>query len=87
MPTNKTQVEEAEMEIGIINNEVNQTDSIIKLSSLVVFDDHYYCWQKDTLKFLARVEERNLIEVPVNEINDLTLENKLLKRKTLCVVM
>ena len=75
------------MEIGIINNEVNQTDSIIKLSPLVVFDDHYYCWQKDTLKFLACVEERNLIEVPVNEINDLTLENKLLKRKTLCVVM
>ena len=75
------------MEIRIINNEVNQTESIIKLSSLVVLDDHYYCWQKDTLKFLACVDERNLIELLANEINELALENKLLKRKTLFVVM
>ena len=75
------------MEIQIINNEVNQSESIIKLSSLVVLDDYYYSWQKDTLKFLACVDERNLIEVLANEINELALENKLLKRKTLFVVM
>ena len=75
------------MEIRIINNEVNQSESIIKLSSLVVLDDYYYSWQKDTLKFPACVDERNLIEVLANEINELALENKLLKRKTLFVVM
>ena len=37
-----------------------------------------------TLKYLACVDQRNLIEVLVNEINELTLENKLFKRKTLC---
>ena len=75
------------MEIQIINNEVNQSESIIKLSSLVVLDDHYYSWQKDTLKFLACADERNLIEVLANEIIELALANKLLKRKTLFVVM
>ena len=32
----------------------------------------------------AYVDQRNLIEVLANEINELTLENKLLKRNTLC---
>ena len=50
----------------------------------VILGDHSSCWQTDTLKFLTCVDKRNLIEVLVNEINELTLENKLLKRKTLC---
>ena len=44
----KTRAEEGEMEIGIINNEVNQLDSTNKLSPPLVLDDHSYCWQKDT---------------------------------------
>ena len=67
------------MEIGIINNEVNQIESKLKLSLSVVFDD-----QKYTLKCLACVVQRNLIEVLRTEINELALKNKLLKRKTLC---
>ena len=51
---------------------------------LVVLDDHSYFWQKGTQKYIGCVDQRNLIEVLVNEINELTLENKLLKRKTLC---
>ena len=80
----KIRVEEGEMEIGIINNEVNQIESTTKLSSSVVLDNHSYCWHKDTQKCLACVDQRNLIEVLVNEINELTFENKLLKKKTLC---
>ena len=80
----KTQAEEGEMEIGIINNEVNLIESTTKLSLSVVLDGYSYCWQKDTPKCLACVDQRNLIEKLVNEINELTLENKLLKRKTLC---
>ena len=30
----------SEMEIGIINNEVNHTESTTKISSTVVLDDH-----------------------------------------------
>ena len=67
------------MEIGIINNEVNQIESTTKLSSSIVLDE-----QKDTPKCLARINQRSLIEVLVNEINELTLQNKLLKRKILC---
>ena len=44
LPAKKTQSEEGEMEIGIINNEVNQIESTTKLSSSVVLDDHSYCW-------------------------------------------
>ena len=83
-PAKKIRVEEGEMEIGIINNEVNQIESTIKLSLSVILDYHSYCWQKDTPKWLACVDQRNLIEVLVSEINELTLENKLLKRETLC---
>ena len=72
------------MEIGIINNEINQTESTTKLSSSVVLDDHSYCWLKNNPKCLACVDQRNLIEVLANEIIELTLENKLLKRKSLC---
>ena len=82
LPAKKTQAEEGEIEIGITNNEVNQIESTPKLSSSEVLDDHSYCWLKDTPKCLACVYQRNLIEVLVNEINELTLENKLLKRKT-----
>ena len=80
----KTRPEAGEMEIGIINNEINQTESATKLSSPVVLYDHSYYWQKDTPKCFACADQRNLIEVLVNGINELTLENKLLKRKTLC---
>ena len=72
------------MEIGIINSEVNQIESKTKLSLSVVLDDHSCCWQKDTPKRLTCVNQRNSIEVLVNEINQMILENKLLKRKTLC---
>ena len=72
------------MDIGIINNETNQFESTTKLSSSLVLDNHSDCWQKDTPKRLACVDLRDLIEVLVNQINELTLENKLLKRKTLC---
>ena len=44
----KTRVEEGEMETEIINSEVNQTESTIRLSSSVVLDDHSCCWQKGT---------------------------------------
>ena len=40
--------------------------------------------QKHTLKCLACVVQRNLIEALITETNELTLKNKLLKRKTLC---
>ena len=83
-PAKKIRVEEGEMEIGIINNEVNQIESTIKLSLSVILDYHSYCWQKDTPKWLACVDQRNLIEVLVSEINELTLENELLKRETVC---
>ena len=72
------------MEIGIINNEVNQIESTTTLSSSVVLNDHSCCWQKDTPKCLVCVNQSNLIDVLVNMINELTLENKLLKRKTSC---
>ena len=84
LPARKTQAEEGEMDIGIINNETNQFESTTKLSSSLVLDNHSDCWQKDTPKRLACVDLRDLIEVLVNQINELTLENKLLKRKTLC---
>ena len=44
----KTGAEEGEIEIGIINNEVNRNESITKLSSSAILDDHSYCWQKYT---------------------------------------
>ena len=84
LPAKKTRTEEGEMEIGIINNEVNQIEPATKLSLSVVLHDHSYYWLKDNPKCLACVDQRNLIEVLINEINELTLENKLLKRKTLC---
>ena len=84
LPAKKTRAEEGEMEIGIINNEVNKIESVTKLSSSVVLDDHSRCWQKDTPKCPACVDQRNLIEVLANGINELTLENTLLRRKTLC---
>ena len=40
------------MEIGIINNEVNQIESTTKLPLSVVLDNHSYCWQKDSPKCL-----------------------------------
>ena len=80
----ETRVKKGEMGIRIINNEVNQIESTTKLSWSVVLDDHSYCWQKDTPKCLACVDKKNLIEVLVNEMNELALENQLLKRKTLC---
>ena len=83
LPAKKARAEEGEMEIGIIINEVNQIESTIKLSSSLVLDDHTYPWLKDTPKRLACNYQRNLVEILVNEINELTLENKLLKRKTL----
>ena len=76
LPAKKTQAEEGEMEIEIINNEVNQIELTTKLSSSVVLDDHSYCWQKDTPKCQTCVDQKNLTEVLVNEINELTLENK-----------
>ena len=84
LPAKKIRVEEGEKEIGIIKNEVNQIESTTKLSFSVILDYHSHCWQKDTPKWLACVDQRNLIEVLVSEINELTLENKLLKRETLC---
>ena len=84
LPAKKTRTEEGEMEIGTINNVVNQNESTTKLSSSLVLDNYSYCWQKDTPKSLACVNQRNLIEVLVNEINELTLESELLKRKILC---
>ena len=53
LPAKEPRAEEGEMEIGIINNEANQTESTKKLSSSIVPDDHSYCWQKDTPKFIA----------------------------------
>ena len=84
LPARKMQAEEGEMDIGIINNETNQFESTTKLSSSLILDNHSDCWQKDTPKCLACVDLRDLIEVLVNQINELTLENQLLKRKTLC---
>ena len=84
LPVKKTRVEEGEMEIGIINNEVNQIESTTKLSLSVLLDDHSYCCHKDSPKCLACVDQRNLIKVLVNQISELTLENTLSKRKTLC---
>ena len=84
LPAKKTREEEGEIEIGIVNNEVNQIESTKKLSSAVVLDDYSYYWQNNTPKCLACVDQRNLIEVLVNEINELIVENYLLKRKTLC---
>ena len=75
------------MKIGIINNEVNQTETTTKLSSSVVLDDHSYCWQKDTRKYLACVDQMNFIEVLVNETNELKLENKFSIIKTLQIVI
>ena len=43
LPAKKTRAEEGEMEIGIINNEINQLELTTKLSSSVVLDDHSYC--------------------------------------------
>ena len=54
------------------------------MSLSVVLDDHSYCWRKDIPKCLACVDQRNLIKVLLNEVNELTLENKLFKRMTLC---
>ena len=68
----KTRAEEGEMKIGIINNEVNQIQSTTKLPSSVFLYNHSYCWQKDTPKYRACIPQRNLIEVLVNEINELT---------------
>ena len=48
LPTKKTRAEEGEMEIGSINNEVNQIESTTKSYSSAVLDYHSYCWQKDT---------------------------------------
>ena len=70
---NKIQAEEDEIEIGIINNEINHFESTTKLSSSVVLDNYSCCWLKDTPKCLACVDQRNLIEVLVNEINEMTL--------------
>ena len=71
LPAKKTRAEEGEMEVGIINNEVNQIESTTKFSLSVVLDDHYYWLQKDTSKCPACVDQRKLIEVLVNEINEL----------------
>ena len=68
----KTRADEGVMKIGIINNEVNQIQSTKKLPSLVFLYNHSYCWQKDTPKYRACIPQRNLIEVLVNEINELT---------------
>ena len=43
-------------------------------------------WQKGTPRCLVCVDQRDLIEVLVNEINELTLENKLLEREILDAV-
>ena len=40
------------MEIGIINNEVNQIESTTKLPLSIVFDNNSYCWQKGSPKCL-----------------------------------
>ena len=48
LPAKQTGTEEGEIEIGIINNEVNRNESITKLSSSSILDDHSYCWQKYT---------------------------------------
>ena len=69
----------SEMEIGIINNEVNHTESTTKISSTVVLDDILTVGRRIPPKYLAFLDQRNLIN-----INGLILENKLLKRKTLC---
>ena len=50
----------------------------------VVFDYHFYSQQKDTQKCLVCVGQRSLIGVMVNGINELTLKDKLLKKRTLC---
>ena len=76
LPTKKIRVEEGEMEIGIINNEVNQIESTTELSSSVVLDDHSYCWQKDTPKCLACVDQSNLIENTGKWDQWTALENK-----------
>ena len=43
LPVKKIRVVELEIEIGIINNEINRTESTTKLSSSVVLDGHFYC--------------------------------------------
>ena len=63
------------------SSEENQIESTAKLSWSVVFDDHSYCWLKNISKCLTCVDQRNLIEVLINQ---LTSENNLLKRKTSC---
>ena len=49
LPAKKTRVEESEMEIGIINNEVNQIEPTTKLFLSLVLDDHSHCCQKERI--------------------------------------
>ena len=78
--------EKIQTEQNIPQKAVIQIEITTKLSLSVVFDYHSCCWLKDTPKCIACVDQRNLIEVLVNEANELTLKNKLLKRKSLCYV-
>ena len=56
LPAKKTRAEEGDMKTGIISNEINQIESVTKLSSSVVLDDNSYCWVKDSPKCLACVD-------------------------------
>ena len=73
---------EGKIEIEANDNEINPMFESTTKSPSSVLDDHSYCWQKDTPKSLDCIDRGNFIEVLMNEINELPLKNKLLKRKT-----
>ena len=73
---------EGKTEIEANGNEINPMFESMTKSPSSVLDDHSYCWQKDAPKSLDCIDRKNFIEVLVNEINELPLKNKLLKRKT-----
>ena len=73
---------EGKIEIEANDNELNRMFESTTKSPSSVLDDHSYCWQKDTPKSLDCIDRRNFIEVLMNEIHELPLKNKLLKKKT-----
>ena len=73
---------EGKIEIEANDNEINPMFESTTKSPSSVLDDHSYCWQKDTPKSLDCIDRRNFIEVLMKEINELSLKNKLLKKKT-----
>lgn len=73
---------EGKIEIEANDNEIYRMFESTTKSPSSVLDDHSCCWQKDAPKSLDCIDRKNFIEILVNEINELPLKNKLLKRKT-----